>query len=91
MGSTISTTRASAQATVRKLIDTHRQTIADIDRGHIFFKNGQDISAAIRKHCVTEIDACEHILVAMDYMKAGDIKRAADLCSQIEAHLPRIG
>lgn len=88
VASDLAATRRSAKATISKLIDVHRQTIADVEAGKKFWRRGEDVSDDIRKRCRMEISACEHVLVAMDYMSAGDIKRAADLCSQIKEHLP---
>lgn len=81
-------TRDGAKKTVEHLISVHSATIREIDLGHIFFKNGEDVSQEIKKRCLHEIEMCRHVLTALDHMKAGDIKRAADLCSEIATHLP---
>ncbi len=85
----LNVTRQSVKRTVEKLIEVHRQTIADVEAGKKFYRRGDDISREIQKRCEHEIECCQHVLTAIDYMKAGDIKRAADLCSQIQAHLPQ--
>jgi DNA-binding XRE family transcriptional regulator len=84
------TTRATAKATIDKLIEVHRQTIADIEAGKEFWRRGENVSDDMRKRCRMEIKACLQVLQALDHMNAGDIKRAADLCSQIQEHLPRV-
>jgi hypothetical protein len=88
--SDLSATRQSAKTTVSKLIALHSQTIADIENGKKFWKRGEDVTDEMAKRCRIEIMACGHVLEALDHMKAGDIKRAVDLCSQIEEHLPRV-
>lgn len=86
----IDTTRAAAKATIYKLIDVHHQTMKDIRDGKKFWRDGVDVSDEIYKRCEHEIIACGQVLTAIDHMKAGDIKRAADLCSEIQAHLPPV-
>lgn len=82
-------TRASARKTIDGLVSWHHARIAEIDQGHRYYKRGEDVTDAMRKRHVTEIAMCGEVLKALDYMKAGDIQRAADLCSQIQAHLPK--
>lgn len=84
----LTTTRASARKTIDGLVSWHHARIAEIDNGHRYYKRGEDVTDAMRKRHVTEIAMCGEVLKALDYMKAGDIQRAADLCSQIQAHLP---
>lgn len=82
-------TRASARKTIDGLVSWHHSRIAEIDNGHRYYKRGEDVTDAMRKRHVMEIAMCGEVLKALDYMKAGDIQRAADLCSQIQAHLPK--
>lgn len=89
LSTAIDDTRKRAKDTVGKLIDWHRGRIAEIDAGHRYFKGGADVTDKMRKRHLTEIDMCTTVLQAVDHMKAGDVKRAADLCSQIKEHLPK--
>lgn len=88
--SDLATIRANAKRTVSRLIAVHQQTIKEIDEGKVYWKRGEDVSANIRRRCEYEIKACHQVLEAIETMKAGDVKRAAGLCEQIEANLPRV-
>lgn len=78
---------ADARVTLHQLVNAHRQTIRDIDDGKKFWRRGEDCSAEIRKRCEHEIEQCMTVMQALEHMKIGDIKRAADLCAQIQEHM----
>lgn len=80
----LNVTKASARATIRKLIEVHRRTLKDIDDGKRFHKDGSDITQELRRRVEREIKQCQQVDDALDYMGAGDIRKAADLCGQIQ-------
>jgi len=86
----IEKTRASARSTIEKLVAWHYSRIKEIDEGHHYYRRGEDVTDAMRKRHMHEISACTTVMEALQYMKAGDIQRAADLCSQIKEHLPTL-
>jgi hypothetical protein len=79
--------RSDAKRTLENLIRVHQQTIADIDGGKAFYREGQNVSAKIRARCEFEIKQCRIVHEALDSMKEGDIKRAAGLCAQIQENI----
>jgi hypothetical protein len=79
--------RADAKRTIEKLIHVHQQTIADIDGGKNFYRGGDNVSDKIRARCEFEIRQCRIVYEALDSMKEGDIKRASDLCAQIQENI----
>lgn len=80
----LQTTRDSAKRTVANLITTHYNTLAEIRAGKRFFKRGEDITEALYHRIEFEIQQCVMVSEAIDRMKAGDVQRAADLCSRIQ-------
>lgn len=86
----IDETRKQAKQTIQQLVNWHHSRIAEIDGGHRYYRRGEDITDQMRKRHEHEIVMCTTVLEAVDHMKAGDVKRAADLCSQIKEHLPNV-
>lgn len=82
--------RLAARETIKVLINWHFGRIQEIDNGHHYYKNGEDITAQMRARHEKEIDVCRHVAEALKHMKAGDIQRAAQLCSQIQEHIPSL-
>lgn len=83
----VNTELASARRTIRNLIFTHQQTLRDIEGGKKFFKDGADITVDIYERAKYEIKQCQMVDDALDYMKAGYIRRAAALCEQISERI----
>lgn len=90
IGQALNQTREQSRRTIDTLITWHHARIAEIDEGHRYYRRGEDITAAMRKRHVTEIEMCSSVIHAMEHMSAGDIKRAADLCQQINEHIPNV-
>jgi hypothetical protein len=75
--------------TLNQLIAVHMATIADIDAGKKFTREGKDVTREIRSRCKREIAQCEKVRVVIEYMGAGNGQRAAELLAEIQEYLPR--
>lgn len=82
--------RDAAKVNIDNLIEWHRGRIKEIDAGHQYYKAGVNITTEMRLRHGREISMCEAVKAAMDHMKAGDIQRAAKLCSEIQGQLPSL-
>lgn len=82
--------RDGARVQIGNLIEWHRRRIKEIDEGHTYWKNGANITAAMRERHETEINACRTIQHAIQHMNAGDVQRAAKLCNEIQERLPSL-
>lgn len=83
----LNVTKAAARETVRKLIAIHQQTLRDIEGGKKFWAGGIDVAETIKKRVEHELKQCQQVDDALDYMRLGDVQRAAALCEQIKEHL----
>jgi CHAD domain-containing protein len=83
----LSPARDSAKRTVQSLIRTHEEALRAIAAGAHYIRHGEDITPGLIHRIQFEIEQCRMVLEALEHMKAGDAKRAADLCEQIQEHI----
>ena len=57
-----------AYRAARMVRELHAQTIDMIDRGHVFLKDGVDVSAEMKAKCEGEMAVCEHLMRRAKYM-----------------------
>jgi len=83
----LNVTKAAARTTIRRLMAIHQSTLRDIEDGKRFYKGGVDNTDDLKKYVEHEIKQCQMVDDALDYMKAGELKKAAAICDRVTEFL----
>ncbi len=73
-----------AARAARMIKDLHQQNIDMIDGGHVFERDGVDVSQQIREASVAQLAVCDDIIARADSMPEQFTLQAAEIAEQIE-------
>lgn len=78
-------TEHPARRAARMIRDLHTDNIDLMDRGHVFMRDGVDVSEEMRKQCEAQIKLCDEIMARAENMDPLHWSPSLQLCEEVSA------